>query len=458
MNYSTSTSINMQQTISTALRPVSSGERIQALDITRGIALLGILLLNITGFGLGPSAYWNPAVAGGDSGLNLLVFEINSLLFEGTMRGLFSMLFGVGMILLTDRLLKKEAGIRVADIYIRRTVWLIIFGVIHAYILLWWGEVLYAYGVMGLLLFAFRTARPSVLLVIALLLIHVDIGRSIYDYRETLGNEVFYDKFQAMSEEEQKDADEKVVEGNSAWEGILKGPKKAGERYEKYSEETQQGYFSIVASFSSLNHTIQTALYDWGIYDILSMMLIGIAFYKTGIITAERSNRFYLVMILVGYPIGLAVNYYEYQILVNGEFLPLPFQRSMLTYHYGRIFMMLGHIGMIMIFCKSSIMGWLKTSLAAVGRMALTNYVMHSIICAFLFYGFGFGLFGELQRYELYYVVGGIWLFQLVTSPLWLSYFRFGPLEWLWRSLTYNKWQPMKKHATIESPLQPSGL
>jgi uncharacterized protein len=161
-------------------------------------------------------------------------------------------------------------------------------------------------------------------------------------------------------------------------------------------------------------------------------------------------------MMLIGYPIGLAVNYYEFNILVEGEFLPLPFQRSMLTYQYGRIFMMMGHIGLIMIFCKLNLLGWLKTSLAAVGRMALTNYVMHSIICAVIFYGFGFGLFGELQRYELYYVVGGIWLFQLITSPIWLQYFRFGPLEWLWRSLTYNKLQPMRKVVQIADVTRPS--
>jgi len=97
-----------------------------------------------------------------------------------------------------------------------------------------------------------------------------------------------------------------------------------------------------------------------------------------------------------------------------------------------------------MLICKKGLAKDLTTRLAAVGQMALTNYVMHSIICAFIFYGFGFGLFGRLQRFELYYVVFGIWLFQLVVSPVWLRNFRFGPLEWLWRSLTYWKPQPMK--------------
>ncbi len=105
----------------------------------------------------------------------------------------------------------------------------------------------------------------------------------------------------------------------------------------------------------------------------------------------------------------------------------------------------MGHVGLIMIFCKLPILQWLKTSLAAVGKMALTNYLMHSVICLIVFTCVGFGLFGKLQRYELYYVVLAIWIFQLIVSPIWLSYFRFGPAEWLWRSLTYLKVQPMKK-------------
>ena len=97
-----------------------------------------------------------------------------------------------------------------------------------------------------------------------------------------------------------------------------------------------------------------------------------------------------------------------------------------------------------MLICKKGLASWLTARLAAVGQMALTNYMMHSVICAFVFLGFGFGLFGSLQRFELYYVVFSIWFFQLLLSPVWLRYFRFGPLEWFWRSLTYWKPQPMR--------------
>lgn len=116
-----------------------------------------------------------------------------------------------------------------------------------------------------------------------------------------------------------------------------------------------------------------------------------------------------------------------------------------MTYQIGRIFTTLGHIGLFMLFIRSGWISWLRNALAAVGKMALTNYMLTSVICAFVFYGFGFGLFGELQRYQLYYVVAGIWIFQLIMSPIWMKYFLYGPAEWLWRSLTYKKRQPFVK-------------
>ena len=104
----------------------------------------------------------------------------------------------------------------------------------------------------------------------------------------------------------------------------------------------------------------------------------------------------------------------------------------------------IGHIALIMILCKLPILKWLKYRIAAIGKMALTNYIMHSIICMIVFTGVGFGLFGKLQRYELLYVVFSIWIFQLILSPIWLKYYHFGPMEWLWRSLSYQKKQPFK--------------
>ena len=109
----------------------------------------------------------------------------------------------------------------------------------------------------------------------------------------------------------------------------------------------------------------------------------------------------------------------------------------------------MGHIGAIMLLCKLPILALLKNALSAVGKMALTNYVMHSVFAMFIFTGAGFGLFGEFQRYELLYIVFLIWIFQLIASPIWLKYYNFGPLEWLWRNLSYNKRHPLRKKRNL---------
>jgi uncharacterized protein len=177
------------------------------------------------------------------------------------------------------------------------------------------------------------------------------------------------------------------------------------------------------------------------------MMLLGIAFFKLRILSAEKSARYYGVMMLVGYGVGLSVNCYEVQLIMKNDFSLLSFSKSNITYDLGRVSVAMGHIGAIMLFCKLPLLAVLKNALGAVGKMALTNYVMHSVFALFLFTGAGFGLFGEFERHELLYIVFSIWIFQLIASPIWLKYFHFGPLEWLWRNLSYNK-----KHALRKDP------
>ena len=160
-------------------------------------------------------------------------------------------------------------------------------------------------------------------------------------------------------------------------------------------------------------------------------------------------------MVAVGFAVGLTVNYFETRTILDGEFSLLAFMQAAPTYDLGRLGMTSGHLGVLLLFSRSGWLMWLQRRLAAVGRMALSSYVTHSVICAFVFYGFGFGLYGELQRHELYYVVFSIWLFQLIVSPIWLRHYRFGPIEWVWRSLTYMKRQPMRYRSDV-GPSEPS--
>ena len=161
-------------------KPTQRGGRINSLDVIRGIALLGILLMNINGMGL-PFAYSDPTIAGGSDGLNLQVWIANNMFFEGTMRGLFTMLFGAGAILLTSRLEKSGAGITTADIYYRRILWLLVFGIINVYIFLWHGDILYPYAIFGLMLFPFRNASVKNLILVGCVLISIGVLWDISD-------------------------------------------------------------------------------------------------------------------------------------------------------------------------------------------------------------------------------------------------------------------------------------
>jgi uncharacterized protein len=159
-------------------------------------------------------------------------------------------------------------------------------------------------------------------------------------------------------------------------------------------------------------------------------------------------------MVLIGYAIGLTTNYFETSYQISNDFDIVAIARTEITYDLGRVFTTLGHIGLIMLFIKSGLLPFLQKSLAAVGQMAFSNYIMHSIICNTIFLGFGFSMYGKLQRYELYFIVFAIWIFQLIVSPIWLTYFRFGPLEWLWRSLTYWRRQPFRRTEQRETVIE----
>lgn len=437
---------NMEQTITPELIPVKQSDRILSLDVMRGIVLFGILLMNINGFGLAYS-YSDPTVSGGATGLNLYTWIMTNLFFEGTMRALFSLLFGVGMYIFLDRLLKKGAGIKAADVYFRRLMWLLVFGLIHGYLLLWTGEILYQYALMGFLVYSFRSMAPKYLIITAVVLFSIGTLWNYTDYQkgkkwmaEVAEAQALLVKGEELSKE--------LKAANDDWE--KREAKISPEGVEEYNEAMRKGYFSVVAHLAPENYEYDVNWpYQYDVWDVLSMMLIGIALFRWGILTAEKHISFYLLMAAVGYAIGLAINYYELKLVMDNNFSYLSFRQSNITYYWGRIFVAMGHVGLIMLFCKTPILAWLKNGLSAVGKMALTNYIMHSVICMIFFTGVGFGMFGRLERYELLYVVFSIWIFQFIVSPIWLRYFHYGPMEWLWRNLSY-----MKVHALRKGPPQ----
>jgi uncharacterized protein len=423
------------------IRPINSTERIQSLDVMRGIVLFGILLMNINGMGLA-GAYDDPTVAGGATGWDLYTWIATNMLFEGTMRGLFSLLFGVGMFIFLDRLEKKGAGINAANIYFRRITWLLVFGLIHGYLLLWTGEILFEYALMGFLVFSFRNLAPKKLILIAISLLTIGTLWTSVEYKQ---NKKLVEQVSTAKAEKSngKELSKELKEAVEEWDKISHN--KSAEYVAEQNINRRKGYFDVVAFLAPANRYYDKFYtYRYDVWDILSMMLIGIALYKLDVLSPNKSYRFYIIMALLGYGIGLSVNYYEIRTILDNNFSFLSLSKSLITYDLGRVPLAMGHIGLIMIFCKTPTLTWLKNSLAAVGKMALTNYVMHSIFAIFIFTGVGFGLFGKLHRHELLYIVFSIWILQLIISPIWLKYFQFGPLEWLWRNVSYGKKHPFK--------------
>jgi uncharacterized protein len=421
--------------------PVAPIDRIESLDVIRGFALLGILLLNILGFGLVSSGYFNPEVGGGSTPLelelNLAVWAGVDVFFEGAMRCLFSLLFGAGVVLFTSSA-RERGGV----LHYRRNFWLLVFGLFDAYLLLWSGDVLVTYALAGMALYPLRNLSPrklaigaGVLIVLMSLMYLVfsfslDQGRQIHD--EASGSTI---------------SDPTSRELAAAWEDFYS-------EYELSPEATQAELMMRQDSFLSafaFNREVMTEVLVFVIpvilfWDALAMMLLGMALFKWRILDASRSSGFYLKLTLIGFGVGLFTNLYELVLVYATDFDPLTVHGYMRpTYHLGRLAMALGYLGLVMLFCRE---GWLAAArmrLAAVGRMALTNYLMHSLMCLFIFTGAGLALVGELQRWQLYLIVVAIWVLQLVISPWWLARYQFGPVEWLWRTLTYGRWPPLKR-------------
>lgn len=432
-------------------QPVAREERICSMDAIRGFALLGILLVNILDFGLPHAATDDPSVAGGATGANLAAWAINFILFEGKMRALFSMLFGAGIVILTSRAEERGASAYIADIYYRRNLWLFLFGLFHAY-LIWWGDILYFYGIAALFLFAFRKLAPKTLLIAGCIVLGLQLPRTIleaYSLRSI--------RFKAAQADAAAKSGRKLraeqEKDKAAWAEKIKEAKPSADELKKRTDQLHGNYFQILAMRSGVVPLIEASyFYQRGFFDTAGMMLIGMGLVKLGFFSAARTYREYAVTALLGYGIGLPINCYAVYSDIRSNFDPATLALSEPVFDLQRLAIALAHASIMMMIMKSASLPWLTSRLAAVGQTALSNYLLTSIICTTIFYGYGFGLFGRLERHQLYYVVAPLWLVQLIVSKLWLDRFRFGPMEWVWRSLTYWRRQPMRLEQLQPAP------
>jgi uncharacterized protein len=424
--------------------PVALGERFASIDLVRGFALLGILVMNIIAFALPDAVLLNPTLAGGFSGPNFAVWLVSALLFDHKMMTTFSMLFGAGIVLFTSR--AEARGGSPARLFYRRAGVLLVFGLVHAY-LLWYGDILYSYALCGMVAYLFRRRPPWLLLPLGLVALVPPVlimhGSGIYFERARAA---------AARVEAAEAAGTAPAAADKAlaaqWKEIRQGFNARPEEIARQIKVFGQGtYAEIARERAATVIWMQTFLFAIYVgWDALGRMLIGMGLLKLGVLTAARSSRFYLAMMLLGYGLGLPLVAAGIRGEMRHHFdLVYWFGAGSVYNDFGSILVALGHIAALVLIYKSGAGRWLTRRLAAVGQMAFSNYLMHTLICTTLFYGYGLGLFGKLDRMQLLGVVIAVWVLQLWLSPLWLRSFQFGPAEWLWRSLTYGKSQPMRR-------------
>jgi uncharacterized protein len=398
--------------------PVSSANRIHYLDELRGFALLGILIMNIQDFGMVRASYFNPTAQGPIEGLNLLTYWYTHLFADMKMMSLFSMLFGAGMLLFIEK--AKERRGKSIGLHHRRMLWLLVFGLIHAYFI-WRGDILVVYAIGGVIIYWFKNASPTWLIITGVIffLFLASIQLSLGVFWDVIPEEQLVEVIEIF-QPEQETIDEEVA----AYSGSFLETHK---RRVIDAWDMHQSLFGFI-------------------WRVLANMLFGMALFKMGILKGEKSRKFYRNFMLLGFGIGFPlIAAGIVQNFANNWDPKFYFAYGFQYNYFGSIFVAFGYIGLIALWSKSDFLTDLKRRLAAVGRMAFTNYIMQSIICTIIFYGFGFGLFNQIDRFPQQLIVLAIWIFQLAISPWWLKRYRFGPLEWLWRTLTYWKRQPLRR-------------
>lgn len=426
--------------------PVAQQDRIVIIDSLRGIALLGILLMNIPYFALPEPAFDNLTLNNELGTINQKVWYFINWFLEGSQRAIFSMLFGAGIILFISRLEKRVQGMMPAEYFIRRQLWLLFFGLVNAFILLWPGDILFQYAICGIIVFVFRRTSSKGLLiaaVVCLLLMTVRENRDLYKQKGviTKGEAIAkIDTTITKLTDQQKD-------DLGAMTSLKERSDTAGLKKEmrKNLRQLRGSYGEIYNNLSNASTNAELYYTYYGLWDVLLFMFIGMAFFKNGILTGQAHVKVYWALFIIGLGGGLLISYIRLQPMFQYKFSFFEMTKHKLVDYYeiSRTLRSLGIFGFLMLLYKSGVFKWLFALMRPVGQMAFTNYLMQSFMCSLFF--LGFGMIGKLQRYEIYYVVGAVWIIEIIWSHLWLRYCRFGPLEWLWRSLTYWKLQPLKR-------------
>ena len=431
-------------------RPAGKAERLVTMDVLRGFALLGILVLNIDSF-FGPESLHDipmgvakAAFVGWHAQLDYCILTVKWLFFEGKMRAMFAMLFGAGCVLLTERIERQGNPSRAADIFARRNMWLVLFGLIHG-ALIWSGDILSGYGLCALLfIYPLRNIRPKLLIGVGtfITLVFATWGLAVFTdaanvlRADTLARQAVAAKAEGRvpSVAQQAALDAEIKAKREEPGNIAEQVKQSRQPYLEGLSHRADGYFAMVLA----------QLRSLFIVEYLGLMMLGMGLFKSGFLSGRLSTRTYVMTALVSYGISVPVALVGVFNAAQTGFSPGGVMRWMYLPYYLQVLPgMIGNASLVLLIVCHGWLAPLTRSLANVGRTAFSNYILTSLICQTLFVWGPWKLYGTLEYYQQLYVVGGVWVVNLVASALWLRFFAYGPLEWVWRSLTYWKRQPL---------------
>jgi uncharacterized protein len=409
------------------------------------VAVLGILAMNMYAFAMPYSAYNNPLMWGGTGTASKLVWFLTYFVFDQKFLPVFSMLFGAGLILMTER---SGAG-RFAGTWYRRNLWLVMIGAAHAY-LIWWGDILFSYAILGLLIYPLRRRKAKTLITLGAIWmlppLVLSTASSVW-MEKTIAESSAVEERAAVGEElnaeEQKTLD--------SWYEMRPMLAPTAADLEADVRAYLGSYGEIVKHRIPTVLMMQTiAMMLFSLWRMGGLMLIGMGLMKLEVFSAQKSEGFYLRMLIWGYGLGLPLVAISAWRLSSHDWSALFFHQQGVHWNYiASVPVSLGHISLILLAVKRFKAGALTRRLVAVGRMAFTNYLMQSVLCTFLFYGYGFGFYGKLERPAQMVVVVAVWVLQLMYSGWWLDRFRYGPAEWFWRFLTYGKSPSFRRETAL---------
>jgi len=363
--------------------------RIDVIDALRGFALLGILWINLPGHAFSPTGMSNPLVAGG-SGYNVHFWTANAILVDGTMRAIFSFLFGVGAAL------QFAGGVSQARYYFRYFL-LMILGAVHGIFLLMPGDILFAYGLTAFCLFPLRNLNARALFFIALVSA-ISLA--------SLSGFIAYEN----------------ITFNDTYVGT--GPDLGTYNYIEVQLHNALIYLStfVTADFPSL------------FLDVYVMMILGMAAARTQLFSNEPAKKLLALagaLVVAGACLRLYTTHLDFQTnFLNNHVL------GAVIAELARPLLSMGYIYGFIALWRLNLLKWMAKNLIAIGRLALTNYLAQTIVTTFIFYGYGLGLFEQFNRIQLVPIIMALWIAQITWSRLWLAMFSQGPVEWLWRKIS----------------------